>query len=77
MSNIDRSHLNALETHLSHERTRLANAKSEYEKRMRAVWLAQLEKEIAGEKVFLGIEETEEAPLNLSDAELLAQLLND
>jgi len=52
---IDRSHLNALETRLSHERAYLAAAKTEGERKLRRVWIAQLEREIAAEKEFLGI----------------------
>ena len=47
------THLNALNLRLSHERVRLANAKTEGERAMRTVWVAQIEKEIAGEEKFL------------------------
>lgn len=68
----DFSHLNALELRLSHERDRLRAAKSEGEKELRRVWVAQLEKEIAGEREFLGL--TEPAECDLTDDELLAAL---
>lgn len=77
MSNNELGHLAALETHLSHERTRLANAKTEGEKTMRAVWVAQLEKEIAGEKKILGIVEDAETKTRPSNEELLSQLLDN
>lgn len=64
----DRSHLDALELRLSHERVRLANAKSKSEKEMRAVWIAGIEKEIAREREFIG------ADVDMSDDELLAEL---
>ena len=63
-------HLNALRLSLSHERVRLANAKSAKEVALRTVWVAQYEKEIAGELKFLGITEQPD----MSDDELLAAL---
>jgi len=68
------SHLNALEIRLSHERGHLAKAKSENEKALRRVWIAQIEKEIADEQKFLGIESESES--EISDDELLAALLS-
>lgn len=47
-------HLDALELRLSHERERLTHAGSDSERALRAVWIAQIEREIAGELVFLG-----------------------
>lgn len=67
----DRSHLDALELALSHERARLQNGhwtKAQYE--IRQVWIAQREREIAAERKFLGIE----AIAALTDDELLAEL---
>lgn len=64
----DYSHLDALQTGLSHERERLANAKSDQEREMRSVWVQGYEKQIANEKKFLGIDDT------MSDDELLAEL---
>ena len=69
---IDRSHLDALELRLSHERSYLAAEKTEKQRAMRRVWIAQVEKEIAGERAFLGIAD-ESAP-EMSDEELLAAL---
>lgn len=50
-------HLNALLLRLSNERARLANAKTESEKELRKVWIAQIEKEVANEEKLLGIDE--------------------
>lgn len=68
---MDTSHLNALTTRLHNERARLAKAKTDYERKLRSGWVAQIEKEIAGEEKFLGID-----PINLdmSDDDLLAAL---
>lgn len=44
------SHLNALRVRLSNERNYLAKAKSEGERALRKVWIAQIEKEIAFEQ---------------------------
>ena len=57
------NHLDALNLRLSNERIRLAAATSEGERELRKVWIAQLEKEVAGEIEFLG-----------SDDDLLAEL---
>jgi len=51
----DLSHLNALQVRLSHERVRLANATTDRERQMWAVWVAGIEREIAEEHRFLGI----------------------
>ena len=67
---IDFSHLDALELHLSNERIRLNKANSQKESNMRRVFVAQLEKEIAQERKFLGLPE----PDHVSDDELLAEL---
>lgn len=48
------THLDSLELRLSHERIRLANAKTESERHLREVWVAQITKEIADELAFLG-----------------------
>lgn len=52
----DTSHLVALQIGLAHERARLASARSEPERASRAVWVAQREREIAGEFAFLGMD---------------------
>jgi hypothetical protein len=64
----DFSHLDALQTGLAHERERLANAKSDFEREARSVWVKGYEKQIAHEKKFLGIDDT------MSDDELLEAL---
>ena len=69
---MDTSHLTALHVRLSHERGYLASAKSESERALRRVWIAQIEKEIQGELAFLGMAK-DEAP-EMSDDELLAEL---
>lgn len=71
---IDGSHLSALQTRLSHERGYLAAARSEKEAALRRVWIAQIEKEIAGEYRRLGITPSDDLP-DMSDDELLAELL--
>ena len=68
----DHSHLLTLMTILSHERERLANAKSDQERALRSVWVSQLEREIAAEEAFLGLEPIDHT---MSDDELLAELL--
>lgn len=65
------SHLSTLELSLSHERARLSAATSAKEMELRKVYVAQIEKEIAGEKKFLGIVETEVA---MSDDDLFNEL---
>lgn len=61
-------HLDSLRARLSSERQRLANAGSARERALRAVWVAQLEREIASELDFLGM------PADISDDDLLAAL---
>ncbi|MDA8119156.1 MAG: hypothetical protein M0Z85_03710 [Gammaproteobacteria bacterium] len=65
------THLDALELRLSHERERLAKAKTERERQIRQVWVSGIEKEIASERKFLGL--TDDLP-QVSDDELLAEL---
>lgn len=65
------THLDALELRLSHERARLAAAKSKGEREIRTVWVRGIEKEIADERKRLGL--TNELP-EVSDDELLAEL---
>lgn len=68
----DLTHLNALELRLSHERDYLARAKTDGERELRQVWIAQIKKEIAGEKRFLGIDGSD-LP-DMTDDELAAAL---
>lgn len=67
------SHLAALNIRLTHERARLAEAKTPAEREQRQVWVAQIEREIAGEREFLGLPPEHPVP-DLSDDELLAEL---
>jgi hypothetical protein len=71
MSNADTSHLVALQTRLSHERGYLAAAKKDSEKALRAVWIKQIEKELADEMTRLGM--SAELP-EMTDDELFAAL---
>lgn len=65
----DFTHLNALQ-HRLHNETRALNAATNAGAReMRAVWVTQIEREIAGEYAFLGI-----TPCTATDDELLADL---
>ena len=66
------NHLEALNLRLSNERARLATAKTSYERNLRAVWVAQIEREIAGEMAFLA--KVDDLP-EMSDDELLAALV--
>jgi hypothetical protein len=74
---IDTTHLDSLYMRLSHEKERFEKAKSDSEKEIRRVWVAQLEKEIEQEKQFLGIEDIRPDKVNctLSDEDLLSELL--
>lgn len=66
----DYSHLIALQTRLAHERQYLSIAKTANEKAIRNVWIAQIEREIAGEEKFLGLDPVED----ISDDDLMAAL---
>lgn len=70
---IDTRHLHALELALSHERERLRLAKSDQEIALRTAWVAQCEKEVAGERAFLGLSDPSAAP-EMTDDELLRAL---
>lgn len=70
----DTSHLVALEEGLSRERARLRSAKTDAERTARAVKVAQAEREVAGERKFLGL--PNEELLDLSDDELAAELFD-
>ena len=61
------THLDALSLRLSNERIRLSNAKTEGEKQLRQVWIAQIEKEISEESKF-------EPKIEISDEELMREL---
>lgn len=59
------SHLDALTTRLANEKFYLSKAKTEGEKELRAVWIKQIEREIARERDFVS---------DMTDDELLAEL---
>jgi hypothetical protein len=65
-------HLEALRLRLSHEKVRLAKAKTGREKEFHSVRVKQCEKEIAGELVFLGIKE--DVLPEMTDDQLLAEI---
>lgn len=69
----DTSHLVAITERLSRERARLAEAKTPYETKMRSVWVAQAENELAREFEFLGMESI--LP-EMSNDDLLAELMS-
>jgi hypothetical protein len=70
---MDTGHLTALHIRLSHERGYLAKAKSDTERELRTVWIAQIEKEIAAERAFLGMPPGDDAP-ELDDDALMREL---
>ena len=63
------THLDALQLRLFNERGYLAKAKTEGERELRRVWIAQIEKEIVGEREFIAKQD------DISDDELLAELM--
>jgi hypothetical protein len=67
------THLNALNLRLSNERGYLAKAKTQGERDLRKVWIAQIEKEIANELAFLAKQDN--LP-EMTDDELLEALTN-
>lgn len=75
---MDTTHLDALEVGLSHERARLSASKPGLERELRTVWVHQLEKQIADEIKFLGLDAADLAARtmpNMTDDELLAELM--
>lgn len=65
------NHLTALQESLSREKVRLANATNQNERKFRLQRIAMVEKEIAGEYKFLGMDKI----AAMSDDELLAELV--
>ena len=47
------NHLDALELRLSNERIRFDNSKTKAERKMRQIWINQMQKEIKNEKAFI------------------------
>lgn len=74
MTSRDFSHLHALEHGLHNERARLASAKTEGERALRSVWIAQSEREIAQERIFLGLPADHGDTNAMTDNELLEAL---
>lgn len=66
-------HLTALNVRLSHERARLQSAKTEQQRTVFAVRVAQCEREVAGELKFLGM--SQNVMLEISDDDLLNELI--
>ena len=69
----DLTHINALRLRLSHEAAYLANAKTQRERDLRTVWMAQIQREIEAELVFLGL--ADDDSFDGSDDDLLAELM--
>lgn len=69
-------HLDALYLSRSNEKRRLDAAKTQAERELRTVWLAQIDKEIEGERKFLGMEPDFVSNLSIDDDELLNSLFN-
>ena len=65
-------HLNTLMLRLSNERMRLLNATNDTERKYRAQVVAGVEREIAGERAFLGL--APEVDIEMSDDDLLGEL---
>ena len=70
----DISHLNALEANLFKAKVQLKRATKAGEIALRTVWVAQLEKEVAGERKFLGLLNSDSNEPKMTDDELLAAL---
>jgi hypothetical protein len=71
----DTSHLTALHTRLMNERARLAAATRQQEIAQRQVWIAQCEREIAGECQFLGIANILADKTEMSADDIFAELM--
>lgn len=76
----DTTHYTALMARLSNEKAYLAAATNQSEIELRTVWLAQIEKEIAQEELFLKSKGTDVYAVssevdNMSEDDLLAELL--
>ena len=71
---MDTTHLVALQQGLSHEKDRLAKAKSEKEIALRTVWVKQYEREIEAEYKFLGMAPSSVLD-SISDDDLFAELM--
>lgn len=67
------SHLNYLEMRAHNERQRLNASRTPKEKELRAVWVAQVEREITHERARLGLPDLADEPEMTLD-EILAEL---
>ena len=73
---LERTHLHALELRRSHEVGYRAKATTDGERKLRDVWITQIEKEIAEERKFLGLPPEEKLP-EMSVDDILAELEDD
>lgn len=71
----DTAHLMALTTRLANERRYLANATNAGEIELRKVWVRQIEKEINDEEAFLGMSLTDWNEPEMSNEDLMAELM--
>ena len=71
----DTAHLMALTTRLANERRALASATKANEIELRTVWVRQIEREINGEEAFLGMPLTDWNEPEMSNEDLLAELM--
>lgn len=75
----DTEHYVALMARLSNEKQYLSQATKQSEIELRSVWIKQIEKEIEQEAAFLlskGVDVYSSVDDNMSDDDLLAELLN-
>ncbi|OJW42439.1 MAG: hypothetical protein BGO50_01520 [Rhodanobacter sp. 67-28] len=70
---VDTSHLVELEAGLARKRAALREATTDGERALRRVWVEQAEREVRGERAFLGLTETPDTR-ECTDDELLAAL---
>ena len=71
----DTTHLVALMARLSSEKAALKRATKPQEIELRKVWVSQCEKEINGEERFLGMSVTDFSEPEMTDEELMAELM--
>ena len=70
----DTTHLVALQGRLSNERKRLKESKSPKEREIRSVWVAQAEREVDAELVFLNLANGRTDVDDMDDDELAREL---
>ena len=71
----DTTHLTALISRLASEKAALARSTKQSEIDLRTVWVAQCQREINGEERFLGLPVTDWNEPEMSDDDLLAELM--